>query len=364
MTRILVFLIVLTCWLSAADWKQAERGFVYRFPEDHSSHPEYGLEWWYYTGNVRTAEGRRFGYQLTFFRIGVDYAPQNPSRWTVRDLFAAHLAISDVSRQEFHFAEKMNRAGVGWAGALAESYSVWNDGWEAGLAGPEQHRLLAGDPELGLELTLLERTRPVIHGEGGISQKGSIAGNASHYYSITRLETKGRLFLNGETFEVEGKSWMDHEFGTSFLEANQVGWDWFSIQLDNGADLMLFQLRREDGTVDPRSSGTLVRPNGSVVALGSGDVTMEPLRSWASPGGGSYPVTWRIAIPAERLSLEVRAVFPGQELRTENSTGVTYWEGATDLHGLWRDRPVTGQGYLEMTGYVGRPLGRIMGTPR
>jgi predicted secreted hydrolase len=361
MIRIIVGLIVLTSWLSAADWKLAEEGYAYRFPEDHASHLEYGLEWWYYTGNVRTAEGRRFGYQLTFFRIGVDHSPRNPSQWAVRDLFAAHLAISDVRGRQFHFAEKMNRSGVGRAGASAETYRVWNESWEAGWAGPGRHVLRALDQELGLELALVEKTPPVIHGEAGISQKGSVAGNASHYYSITRLQTTGRLFLDGEVFEVEGESWMDHEFGTSFLEENQVGWDWFSIQLANGADLMMFQLRRADGTVDPESSGTLIRADGSVLTLREGRFKMEPTRTWQSPSGARYPVGWRLSVPDEDLVLDVQAAFPGQELRTGKSTGVTYWEGATDIGGVWRGSPITGQGYLEMTGYVGPPLGRLMG---
>jgi predicted secreted hydrolase len=337
-------------------WKQARPGYTFQFPRDHASHPEYKLEWWYYTGNLATSAGQRFGYQLTFFRVGVDPKPTNPSVWAVRDLYMAHFAITDVSQGRYRFAERMNRSGVGWAGASTAEYHVWNQDWEAKLS-DSTHQLRAAEGEMTLSLELAEGKAPVVHGERGISQKGSQTGNASHYYSLTRMPTHGELRFGGKRHAVEGLSWMDHEFGTSFLEAEQIGWDWFSIQLEDGVDLMLFQLRRVDGSRDPRSGGTWVEVDRRVQTLRVGDFTLKPGEVWRSPeSGGAYPVTWEVEIPKQNLILNVRSILPDQELRTERSTGVNYWEGAVEVSGTREGRPIRGRGYLEMTGYSGRPI--------
>jgi predicted secreted hydrolase len=197
----------------------------------------------------------------------------------------------------------------------------------------------------------------VAHGDAGYSRKGAEPGNASHYYSLTRMPTRGQLRVGGETLAVEGLSWMDHEFGTSFLEPGQAGWDWFSIQLEDGTDLMLFRMRRADGRTDTHSSGTLVFPSGVAMPLSAGAFSLVPTVSWTSPATRArYPVAWSIAVPGQGLSLEVRATLPNQELRTERSTGVTYWEGATEVSGSSGGRALRGRGYLEMTGYTGAPL--------
>jgi predicted secreted hydrolase len=341
-------------------WREAEAGYQYSFPRDHGSHDEYGIEWWYYTGNLQTKTGRRFGYQLTFFRVGVDPRPSNPSRWTVRDLYIAHFAISDIDRESFHSFERINRAGIGWAGADSLSYRVWNDQWEARLDG--RTHLLTADDE-GYELSLrLEPAKPeVIQGENGISQKGAAVGNASHYYSLTRLQTSGRLTVGGESFEVTGLSWMDHEFGTSFLEAEQTGWDWFSIQLEDGRDLMLFQIRRSDGSIDRHSSGTLIDAGGRATHIPFDELKLTPGEAWrSSASGAAYPTAWTIELPRYNLSLKVRAGFDDQELRTTESTGVTYWEGSVVIQGSSADQPVRGLGYLEMTGYAGASMATLM----
>jgi predicted secreted hydrolase len=345
-----------------AAWKEAARGRPVVLPADHASHPDYKIEWWYYTGNLDAADGRRFGYQLTFFRIGVDPAPVNPSRWAVRDLFMVHLALTDVNGKRYQFADRMNRSGPGWAGASIDRYRVWNEDWEAGLESPGVHRLSAATDQFGVDLSVTESRPPVLHGDRGYSQKGSSAGNASHYYSFTRMATRGSVILDGQRIDVTGQTWMDHEFGTSFLEKTQVGWDWFSIQLSDGRDLMIFQLRQADGSVDPRSSGTLVNPDGTYtpVRLETG-FRLEPGRTWTSrASGGRYPVAWRVLVPGASLDLAVAAALDDQELRTEQSTGVTYWEGAIDVTGSSQGRPVTGRGYLEMTGYSGQVMGRFL----
>lgn len=345
-------------------WKAADPGYTLSFPRDHAAHPDHRIEWWYYTGNLRAADGRRFGYQLTFFRFGVDREPVNPSRWAVRDLYMAHFAVTDVEQAAHHVAERLNRAGIGWAGASTETLHVWNDGWSVTLdeGGTPVHRLTAAgdDGGLALELRLDAAGPPVLHGVNGFSRKGSEAGNASHYYSLTRMRTTGRLVVDGEAIEVEGSSWMDHEFGTSFLEPAQAGWDWFSIQLDDGTDLMVYVMRRTDGARDRHSSGTLVSAAG-IAPLRVDDYRLTPGRRWTSPASGAaYPVTWRIEIPPHGIDLEVTTAVDAQELETGQSTGVTYWEGAIDVRGTRDGVPVTGVGYLEMTGYAGAPMSTVL----
>ncbi|TPW10794.1 MAG: hypothetical protein FD129_1822 [bacterium] len=270
-----------------------------------------------------------------------------------------HLAISDPSGRRYRYAEKLSRGGPGLAGAATDRYSVWNDDWTATLVG-HRHVLKASGPQAWIDLTLDEGKAPVIHGLGGISQKGAQAGNASHYYSLTRMPTRGSITVDGERFDVTGDSWMDHEFGTSFLEPGQRGWDWLSIQLADGRELMLYQLRRDDGSRDPRSSGTLVGTDGQAKHLDVNAFMLTPGRStFKSKNGAVYPIEWSIAIPSERLDLKVATPLNDQELALERSTGVAYWEGAIDVSGTAAGKAIAGAGYLEMTGYFGS-LGRVL----
>ena len=345
---------------SANDWQEAQAGYQFSFPRDHAAHPPYRVEWWYYTGNVETPEGRRFGYQLTFFRTGVTLTPTTPSRWAVRDLYMTHFAISDLDNKKFYFFELLNRAGVHWAGAETNQYHVWNEGWEARLEG-DVHVLSARENSCTIALRLTPDKLPVIHGENGLSQKGASAGNASQYYSFTRLRTNGTIAVDGQTFTVSGLSWMDHEFGTSFLEKDQVGWDWFSLQLQDGRELMLFQLRRADGSIDPHSSGTLVEANGTTTHLSMSEFSLVPEQYWHSPESGArYPTVWLLTLPGYDLRLRVSAAVPNQELRTEASTGVTYWEGSVVVTEKSGGYNIHGRGYLEMTGYAGKSMGPIL----
>jgi predicted secreted hydrolase len=355
--------------LVLGQWQQATPGFTFAFPRDHASHPDNKIEWWYYTGNVKAPDGRRFGYQITFFRVGIDHTPANPSKWAVRDLFMTHLAISDAKGQRYRYAEKLSRGGPGLAGAAADRYRVWNDDWTAGIrdqgSGIGDHILRAQSDRSGIDLVLGEGKPPVIHGINGISQKGAQAGNASHYYSLTRMPTKGTITIDGERVAVSGESWMDHEFGTSFLEAGQRGWDWLSIQLSDNRELMLYQLRREDGTRDPRSSGTLVDANGKATHLTERDFTLTPGRAtFKSKNGAVYPTEWTVSIPSQRIELRVTTPLNDQELSLVRSTGVAYWEGIIDVTGSQAvgqpgRQEITGSGYLEMTGYHGS-LGRVL----
>ena len=348
---------------AVSPWKQATAGYTFAFPRDHAAHSDFKIEWWYYTGNVKAADGRRFGYQVTFFRVGIDHTPANPSKWAVRDLYMTHLAVSDAKGQRYRFAEKLTRGGPGLAGAKTDTYFTWNDDWTAGIrdqgSGIREHVLHATSPQAGIDLVLAEGKPPAINGINGINQKGAREGNASHYYSLTRMPTKGTIAIDGERFEVSGQSWMDHEFSTSFLEPEQRGWDWLSIQLSDNRELMLYRMRRADGSHDPRSSGTLVDANGKTTHLSNEDFTLTPGRSmFKSPNGAIYPTEWSVAIPSQKIELRVTTPLNDQELSLVKSTGIAYWEGMIDVDGRSGSQAVRGSGYLEMTGYHGS-LGRV-----
>ena len=345
--------------ITSDGWRQAAEGYALEFPRDHGSHPDYRIEWWYYTGNLASEDGRRFGYQVTFFRIGVDPAPDNPSRWAVRDLFMAHLALTDIGAGRQLVAERLDRGGVGWAGARAGTLDVWNGDWRVELDG-DTHRLRALDRAFGVDLRLEPGKGTTAHGADGLSRKGAEIGNASYYYSMTRMPTSGHLVVNGETVAVSGASWMDHEFGTTLLESSQVGWDWFSLQLDDGSDLMVFQLRGADGEPDPYSAGSWVDAAGVATPLDGGEFTLVPGRRWSSPSSHAvYPVEWRLELPGRDVRLEISAAVDAQELDMDASTGVSYWEGAVTVRGQVGDRVASGRGYLEMTGYAGRPMSEL-----
>jgi predicted secreted hydrolase len=353
-------------------WREAAPGYQYSFPRDHAAHPDYRVEWWYYTGNLQSKSGRRFGYQLTFFRVGISRDLTNASKWALRDLYMAHFAISDIDRQSFQSFELINRAGIGWAGAdTLEPYKsseerhppnvpirVWNEDWVARID-ENTHSLQASEEGYSINLKLVPAKPEVIHGENGISQRGPSPANASHYYSVSRAESTGQITIGEEIFDVSGLSWIDHEFGTSFLDEQKKGWDWFSIQLEDGRDLMLFQVRRVDDSIDSHSAGTLIDASGRNTHLGYSDFSLTPGGAWQSPGGANYPVTWNVDLPQYSLSLNVAAALPDQELRTNDSTGITYWEGSIIVEDT-KDRNIRGRGYLEMTGYAGTSMGRML----
>jgi predicted secreted hydrolase len=337
----------------------ATAGYRYNFPRDHGSHPTYRTEWWYYTGHLHSKIGRAFGFELTFFRRGVppDEIKTLPSKWSVKDLYLAHFAVTDISGKRFHFSEKFSREGLGKAGADESRLRVWIDDWraEASIELAASHTLAAHDETHALALTLQPAKPLVTHGAAGISRKGKEVGQASHYYSFTRLATSGKLTIDGESFDVTGTSWMDHEFGSAELGADQVGWDWFSIQLEDDTELMLYRMRRKDGSSDLASSGTAVSPDGRTRHLEVTDFQIESTGTWTSPESkATYPSRWRLKFPSLDLVLDVTPLLSDQELRTSRSTKVSYWEGAVAVTGTKQGRPVKGQGYVELTGYAER----------
>jgi len=324
----------------------------FRFPTDHGPHPEFRTEWWYYTGNLETAEGRHFGFQLTFFRSAL--APTMPAResaWATRQAWLAHFAVTDVAGGLYHAFERWSRGAAGLAGARAEPYRVWVKDWAAEAAGekaPPMH-LAASERDLGIDLVLQPGKPPVLQGDRGLSQKGPESGNASYYYSLTRMPAAGSVILGSERFAVTGLTWMDREWSTSSLGRDQVGWDWFALQLSDGSDLMLFSLRRRDGAADAASSGTVVPLSGEARHLSLPDFRIAGSGEWRSPRSGArYPARWRIQIPSEELDLKVTPVLADQEL----DVSFRYWEGAVDIEGSRQGRPVRGRGYVELTGYA------------
>jgi predicted secreted hydrolase len=324
----------------------APRGFA--FPADHGPHPAFRTEWWYFTGNLEAAGGRRFGYQLTFFRNALaPGAVARASRWGAREAWLAHFALTDVEGRRFHAFERFRRGALGLAGAEAAPFRVWLDRWEAfGERFPLTLRAAAG--EVALDLRLARGKPPVLQGEGGYSRKGAAPGQASYYYSLTRMPTTGRLRLDGQDLAVSGLSWMDREWSTSSLSPGQVGWDWFALQLADGRELMLYRMRLEDGGIDPASAGSLVGADGGKRHLAHRDFAVAALARWQSPAGGSYPARWRVRVPSAGLDLEVRPLVADQEHR-----GVfRYWEGAVAARGTAGGAPIAGRGYVELTGYT------------
>ena len=351
------FLVALLLVASAAaQYKQALPGYSYEFPRDHFSHPDYRTEWWYYTGNLKSAGGRRFGFELTFFRLGTSRQPLRNINWGVQDLYLAHFAVSDIDAQKFYYIERVNRAGPGIAGISQQAGRVWNGNWQVQSVNNAQ-QLQAIVQDFSIRLTLRSDKPPVIHGQHGVSQKGAGTGHASHYISLTRLITAGTVEVGGKSYDVQGASWMDHEFSTDSLASGEVGWDWLSIQLNDNTELMLYRLRHKDGTTDPYSSGTYIDSEGRTRFLGVRDFTMQALDEvWKSPRSGArYPTAWRVTVPALTLDLQIGTPMQAQELAGKTRLSPSYWEGAVDVSGGRGASPISGAGYLEMTGYD-RPL--------
>lgn len=336
------------------------RTFV--FPRDHGPHPEYKHEWWYVTGNLEAEGKRHFGFQLTFFRIALAPGTRTgDSAWGTSQLYMAHFALADVAGERFYSSERFSRASAGLAGASPDRLRVWLDNWSMEAVSAEdsggegiRFKLRAGTDGAAVDLQA-EAAKPVVlQGERGLSRKSEAAGNASYYYSVTRLRTTGAVTLKGKRWPVRGLSWLDREWSTSALDRTQVGWDWFALQLEDGRDLMFYRLRRGDGTVDPLSRGTLVGADGSVRTLTPGDIELEVSGYWQSPHTQArYPNAWRLALPGEKLNLKLTPYLADQELRL----AVRYWEGAVRVAGTSDGQTVQGSGYVELTGYR-RPGGQ------
>ncbi len=322
----------------------------FSFPADHGPHEDYKTEWWYYTGNLDTADGRHFGFQLTFFRQGlVAEPPERESNWGARNVYMSHFALTDVSNEKFYTAERFSRDGAGLAGAQADPFRVWTESWEASGSPDSGTRLRANHDGVAIDLIARSVKPPVLQGDAGFSKKSGDPGAASYYYSLTRMETSGTITINGEQVAVNGLSWMDREWSTSILSADQIGWDWFALQFNDGVDFMFFQIRLKDGSIEPLSSGTMIAPDGSATRIVRDDIRIEVLDQWTSPlSGAAYPSRWQVTIPQEDLEVTIEPYIVNQEL----PLSILYWEGAVKFSGSRRGTPVSGNGYIEMTGYA------------
>ncbi len=348
-----------------AGYARAEGPREFAFPADHGPHPAFRTEWWYYTGHLRARDGREFGFQLTFFRTALTPAPaRRESPWAAHQLYMAHFALTDVRGGRFLAFGRSGRGALGLAGARAEPFRVWVDDWaaegepgrplatgDARLASGSARtamRLRAAEADAGIDLALDATRPPAFPGERGWSRKGPEPGNASFYYSLTRLSARGTVQAGAERVEVEGQAWMDREWSSNALAADLVGWDWFALQLDDGRDLMLYRLRRPDGSASPWSGGILVDPDGRTSTLGAQDVVVDVTRAWTSPRSGvRYPAGWRLRWAPADLTLDLTPRVPDQEL----DVGVRYWEGAVTVAGRQAGRAIAGLGYVELVGY-------------
>lgn len=331
-------------------YAQAVEPRDFSFPKDHGPHPDFRNEWWYITGNLDGENDERFGFELTIFRFSLtplqDHDP-NASAWKTNQVYIGHFAITDVGNANFHVAQRYARGSLGLAGAQAEPFQVWLEDWSI-KSKNNIWQINASDKDIIMDLTLSPLKPPVLNGIDGLSQKSSEPGNASYYYSIPRLRTVGTLQIENENYSVTGLSWLDREWGSSGLSKEQQGWDWFSIQLSDGSDLMFYSLRKMDGSGDPHSAGTWITADGHSVHLSNDDVDIDVEDHWDSPLGGTYPMAWHLRIPQIDLHLSLRPVLDAQELRTT----VRYWEGAVDVVGQKAGIPVEGRGYVELTGYA------------
>jgi predicted secreted hydrolase len=346
--------------VGASDFRAVKGPCNFVFPRDHGAHSDFRTEWWYYTGNLSASTGKRYGFQLTFFRVQIAEPgsektwPTNPSAWRTKDLFLAHAALSDLESKRFYVDERVARGGAGLAGATqdGEATRIFIGSWST-LIESTHHRLKALAKEFSLDL-LCKAAKPLVaHGVGGYSRKGDSPESASCYYSYTRLEVQGSITLHGIPVSVVGTAWMDHEFSSAPLEEDIVGWDWFGLQFDDQTELMLYLLRQKGSGNSPSSSGTFVKTSGEAVPLSGSDFRVEVLERWKSPrSGATYPARWKIQVVPLNLELYILPNLSNQELITEKSTRVTYWEGSVTASGDAGQRTVSGVGYVEMTGYA------------
>jgi predicted secreted hydrolase len=342
---------------STAGYARATRPRRFEFPRDHGAHPRYKHEWWYFTGNLIAGDGRRYGYQFTLFRHAV--APQPPttvSRWSTNQLYLAHVALADISAGSFRYDERFSRGGLGLAGVTAQPFRAWLEDWQIDELPSQQQcgqcfrvRILASARTFALDLSLQNSKPPGLHGNNGLSAKSRTAGNASYYYSHTRLDTRGTIRQGGNSSTVRGSSWFDHEWSTSALEQEQSGWDWFAIQLEDATEIMLYRLRhRGDSSLD-YLYGSYIDAEGSLTPLDEDEFAIRVDGRWRSPRSGTvYPAAWRINLPQRGITLTVRPRLADQEMLTS----FRYWEGAVEISGKRHGTAIAGEGYVELTGYA------------
>jgi len=329
---------------SEGNFSKAINPVTFQFPEDAGPHPAFKSEWWYYTGNLVDSDDLEYGYQFTIFRQSIsDKKMDTRSDWRTNQVYMAHLAVTDISNRQFYSHSKMTRGGVGLAGATSKPFHIWVENWE--ITGQHDKPVLkAITKNFNLELQLKSQKSIVLNGDRGVSQKSLGIGNASYYYSRTRIKTEGKLTIHGNKKTVSGESWLDREWSTSSLGSNEIGWDWFSIQLQDNREIMLYNIRQENGAASPFSSGTFTQSDGTYIHLKKNDFTIDVLDYWESKMTGiRYPSEWKIKLPEFKLNLLVKPKINNQEHQLQ----FVYWEGSVNVIG----DDIKGNGYVELVGY-------------
>jgi len=339
-------------------YTQAIDPWAWEFPRDHGAHPDFQTEWWYYTGNLQAESGERFGFQFTIFRRAI--TPEgvvSDSEWRTNQVYLAHFTISDLTGNTFYHDQRFSRGGAGLAGATADpDYRVWLEDWEiSGLnADATLQQIQAETNTFSLDITLEQVKPPALQGDNGLSPKSGVVGNASYYYTLSRLITEGTITIDGESYAVSGHSWMDHEFSTSALGESAQGWDWFGLIFEDDHEMMIGQIRLDDGSKEPAFGGMLIYPDGSTQYLPSETFTITATDTWESPHTGAvYPSGWDIELDVDDTiyAFSVTPVIQDQELHDDT---FQYWEGAVDVEGDFN-----GYGYAELTGYASTMQGRF-----
>ncbi len=340
--------------VESEDFSKAVEKRKFIFPDDHGPHPDFRTEWWYFTGNLISVDGRDFGYQFTIFRTALTKSkPKRSSEWSTNQIYMAHFAVTDIDGNKFYFDEKFSREGNNLAGAQINPFKVWLEDWQIIQA---EDRRKFDLPVIGIKAKtdkaeidfILESVKPfVLQGDEGLSQKGNHPGNASYYYSYTRLKTEGKIILAGKEFSVSGFSWMDREWSTSALSEDQKGWDWFALQLDDNTEIMYYQMRKKDGTADVFSKGVFVDEKGVSQLIKNNNIVLGTTDYWESPGGEKYPSGWNLQIPSKEIDLKITPAVKNQLM----DVAVRYWEGSVKIQGVKNGFRINGRGYVELTGY-------------
>lgn len=339
-----------TSGMTTDGFAQAIEPYDWEFPQDFGSHPDFQTEWWYYTGNLATEDGRRFGFQFTIFRRAISPTDAaTTSEWRTNQIYLAHFTISDIETETFYHDERFSRSSADLAGAQGVPYRVWLEDWEIRAQNDDASTVAiqADAGNFAVDLTLEQLKPPALQGDGGLSPKSDVEGNASYYYTLSRLDTSGTIFLEDESFDVSGFTWKDHEFSTSALGTEAQGWDWFGLIFDDNTEMMIGQIRLTDGGKEPAFGGLMIYPDGSTEYLPSDQIIITATETWVSPHtGAEYPAAWDMVVETAQGTLEFSAtpLMNDQELA---DTDPSYWEGAVRIDG-----DVSGYGYAELTGYT------------
>jgi predicted secreted hydrolase len=346
--------------MDTSGYARALEPYDWQFPADYAAHPDFQTEWWYYTGNLTADSGRRFGYQFTIFRRAI--SPQTfetASEWRSDQIYLVHFTVSDIEGEQFYHEERYSRGGADLAGATADPrYRVWLEDWQILAQNDDatQTTITADAGDFAINLQLEQVKPPALQGDNGLSPKSAEPGNASYYYSLSRLVTEGEIRIGDEIFAVEGNTWKDHEFSTSALGGDAQGWDWFGLIFDDNREVMIGQIRLVGGDREPAFGGLLIETDGSTRYLNAGDFSIQSTDSWTSPHTGAvYPSGWEVSINgtdnSAPINFTLTPLMRDQEL---NSGDIAYWEGAVEVAG-----DVSGYGYAELTGYVDAMTGRF-----